>query len=118
MSAKELKFKLKKKSVLSDSDQDNDKETFLYVPVDETTAKKVKIAISQEAGSDIVEDMGLPVNVGDTVFIEIGKTSKQAKLTGANKIQEPAIHEPLPSDEFPQETKRKRKPRKKKDEEK
>jgi len=111
MSGKEMKFKLKTKNTTTTEGED-EQEKFTYVPVADDLAKKVKIAISQVAGSDIVEDMGLPTEIGDTVFIEIGAKNKQTKLTEENRIEEPSIHEPIEASEFqdpePQQKKKRR----------
>ncbi len=100
MTKREMKFKLKSKDVKQAEDK-GDKEVFTYVPVEEDLAKKIKISIAQIVGSDIVEDMGLPTEIGDTVNIEIGAKNKQSKLTDDNRIQDTSkIHEPNEPGEY------------------
>jgi hypothetical protein len=100
MTKKEMKFKLKNKDVKQAEDKEG-KEVFTFVPVEEDLAKKIKISIYQTAGSDIVEDMGLPTEIGDTVNIEIGAKNKQSKLTDDNRVQDTTkIHEPTEPGEF------------------
>ena len=93
-----MKFKLKNKGTKQEEDKE-DKEVFTFVPVEEDLAKKIKISIAQTAGSGIVGDMGLPTEVGDTVFIEIGAKNRQSKLTEENEIKEKSIP-PVEPDEF------------------
>ena len=82
---KELEFKLKTKSVVTSEDKE-EQEKYTYVPADSDLAKKVKIAISQSIDSDVIEDIGLPTEIGDKVFIEFGSTNRQTKLV--SKIED------------------------------
>jgi hypothetical protein len=100
MSKKEMKFKLKSKTTKQEEDKE-DKEVFTFVPVEDDLAKKVKISIAQTAGSDIVEDMGLPTEKGDTVYIEIGAKNRQSKLTEENQvIDNSKVKEPIETQEW------------------
>jgi hypothetical protein len=82
---KELEFKLKTKSVVTSEDKE-EQEKYTYVPADPDLAKKVKIAISQSIDSDVIEEMGLPTEIGDKIFIEFGSTNRQTKLV--SKIED------------------------------
>lgn len=77
---REIEFKLSKKGVVTSEDKAQQEKLF-FIPTDPETAKKVKLIISQKVNDHIIEDMGLPVNIGDKVLVEFGATNKQTKLT-------------------------------------
>jgi hypothetical protein len=97
---KEIEFKLSNKNVITSEDKAQ-QEKFTFIPVDPDLAKKAKIAISQSIDSDVIESMGLPTEIGDTIIIDFGATSKQQKLTDENKIKEKVL-EPVDPGEWQQ----------------
>lgn len=77
MSGKQIEFYLSKTTT---TNKEGEKIiSFVFLPTNETLKKAKSITINAK-GIDTIEDMGFPIEIRDTVVIEIGAKVIQSKL--------------------------------------
>ncbi len=125
---KEIKFKLEK--ITEATEADKTKTTFLFIPVLDSLQKELKLTVSTESADLTMDDLGLPVEIGDEITFKIGVVNSQQKLddsallagvksrkdleTHASKIGDGSLHLDAMDEEFEAKPVKKRgRPRKK-----
>lgn len=56
------------------------KDSYTFIPTKKPYDKYVKLVISGELGTEILEDMGLPGEFGDVIEVDFSPKQSQSKL--------------------------------------
>lgn len=76
---KQLIFKLKQIQT-NEIDDGADSKTYHFKPINKDLEKHITLKISQAIESDIISKLGMPIEKGDTIIIELGAKETQSKL--------------------------------------
>lgn len=81
---KEIKLRLKRKTDAVDADKE--KTTFIFIPVLDSLQKEMQLKISTESADMTMDDLGLPMEIGDEVTIRILMVNSQQKLDDSHLL--------------------------------
>ena len=77
---KQIKFKLSQ--IIENEQEEGENMTYMFKPVAESMEKLISLKFSGKAEdvNDLIDALGMPKAIKDSIFIELGAKEQQTKL--------------------------------------